>query len=192
VTFPSARTSLAKPAILGFLLMLTISSSSQATIHYAVSLDHPEQHLFHVTMTIPDVTGEVLVQMAAWNALYQIRDFSNHLRQVEAFAGSDRASVEKLDKQTWRIKGTGTVKITYATYWDEAGPFASQLTSEHAFINPAMILLYVQSRRGENVSLSLAFPSSTWRAATALPSTDVEYGRNQSVLLSAASYDALV
>ena len=32
----------------------------------------------------------------------------------------------------------------YATYWDEAGPFASQLNGEHAFINPAMILMYVR------------------------------------------------
>jgi len=54
-----------------------------------------EQHLFHVTMTIPDVTGEVIVQMPAWNALYQIRDFSHHVQQVEAFAGSEMAPVEK-------------------------------------------------------------------------------------------------
>src|SRR5262249_18542321 len=42
----------------------------QAAIHYTVSVAHPEQHLFHVTMEIPDVSGEVVVQMPAWNALY--------------------------------------------------------------------------------------------------------------------------
>jgi len=104
-------------------------------------------------MTIPDVTGEVTVRMASWNALYQIRDFSSHVQQVEAFADSHKLFVEKTDKQTWRIKGTGTINISYATYWDEVGPFASQLNSEHAFINPAMILLYVPERRGEAVSL---------------------------------------
>jgi predicted metalloprotease with PDZ domain len=156
-----------------------------------VSLAHPEQHLFHVTMTIPDVTGEVMVQMPAWNTLYQIRDFSNRVRQVEAFAGSDMASVEKLDKQSWRIKGRGTIKISYATYWDEAGPFASQLNSEHAFFNPAMILFYVPSRRDEHVTLAVTFSSSTWRAAGSLLSTHAESGRNQSALFAAASYDAL-
>ena len=90
-------------------------------------------------MTIPDVTGEVIVQMPAWNALYQIRDFSSHVQQVEASAGSQKAFIEKVDKQTWRIKGTGTIKVSYAAYWDEVGPFASQLNAEHAFINPAMI-----------------------------------------------------
>jgi len=39
-------------------------------------------------MTIPDVTGEVNVQMPAWNALYQIRDFSERVQRVVAFAGS--------------------------------------------------------------------------------------------------------
>jgi predicted metalloprotease with PDZ domain len=191
VTCPFPRTRLANPAILSFFLILTFSTSSKATIQYAVSLDQPEQHLFHVTMTIPSVTREVVVQMPAWNALYQIRDFSSHLRQVEAFAGSETASVEKLDKQTWRIKGTGTIKISYATFWDEAGPFASQLNLEHAFINPAMILFYVPGRRDEDVSLSVTFSSSRWRAAGPLLSTHAEYGRNRSVLFAADSYDAL-
>jgi hypothetical protein len=42
---------------------------SRATIRYEVSIAHPEQHVFHVTMTIPDVRGEVTAQIPAWNAL---------------------------------------------------------------------------------------------------------------------------
>jgi predicted metalloprotease with PDZ domain len=191
VTSHSVRGSRLFPIFLFVLLFFVLNSSSGATIRYEVSLAHPEQHLFHVTMTIPDVAGEVSVQMPAWDALYQIRDFSSHVQQVEVFAGSQKAFTEKLDKQTWHIKGTGTIKISYAAYWDEAGPFASQLNSEHAFINPAMILFYVPSRRDENISLSVTFSSSTWRAAGPLLSGYVEDGRNQSVLFNAASYDAL-
>ena len=188
---PPARTGLLIPASFYFLCVLAFSSSSRATIQYAVSLDHPEQHLFHVTMTIPDVSGEVHVQMAAWNALYQIRDFSNHVQQVEAFAGSEKVPIEKLDKQTWQIKGTGTIKISYATYWDEGGPFASQLNAEHAFINPAMILYYVPDRRAEAVSLSVSFSSSTWHIAGPLLSLLTEVGRNQFALFNATDFDAL-
>jgi predicted metalloprotease with PDZ domain len=142
-------------------------------------------------MTIPDVPGEVLVRMPAWNALYQIRDFSSHVQQVEALADSQKAFIEKVEKETWRIKGTGIIKISYSTYWDEAGPFASQLNAEHAFINPAMILFYVPSRRDENVSLNVVFSSSTWRAAGPLLSRHEEIGGDQSVFFKAASYDAL-
>src|SRR5206468_5575773 len=159
VTFSSARGRLLIRAALCFLLVLTFGASARATIQSTVLLAHPERHLFHVTMAIPDVTGEVTVRMAAWNALYQIRDFSSHLQQVEAMAGSQKVFVEKLDKQTWRVKGSGTIKISYATYWDEVGPFASQLNSEHAFINPAMILMYVPERRSESVSLSVVLSS---------------------------------
>jgi predicted metalloprotease with PDZ domain len=142
-------------------------------------------------MTIPDVTGEVIVRMPAWNALYQIRDFSSHVQQVEAFAGSQKAVVEKIDKQRWRVRGNGSIKISYATYWDDPGPFGSQLNSEHAFINPAMILLYVPARRDERVSLNVVFSSTTWRAAGPLLSQAAEFGRNQAAAFNAANYEAL-
>jgi hypothetical protein len=44
-----------------FLLALVVSSAS-ATIRYTVSIEHPERHIFHVSMDIPDVTGEVTVR----------------------------------------------------------------------------------------------------------------------------------
>jgi predicted metalloprotease with PDZ domain len=179
------------PIFICALFFFTVSLRSNATIRYEVSLAHPEQHLFHVTMTIPNVTGEVTVQMAAWDALYQIRDFSSRVQQVEALVGSQKAFAEKVDKQTWRIQGTGVVKISYAVYWDEAGPFASQLNSEHAFINPAMILFYVPARHEEDVSLSITFSSSAWRPAGPLLSAHAEEGRNQSALFNAANFDAL-
>src|ERR1700686_2379558 len=47
-----------------------------ATIRYEVSVAHPGQHRFHVAMVIPGVHGNILVQMPAWNALYQVRDFA--------------------------------------------------------------------------------------------------------------------
>jgi predicted metalloprotease with PDZ domain len=183
-----------KRSFLGLLFTLTIGTPSRATIQYAVSLEHPEQHLFHVTMTIPDVAGEVLVQMPAWNALYQIRDFSNHIQRVESFIGEDKASMEKMDKQTWRIKGNGEVTVRYAIYWDEPGPFATQLNAEHAFINLAMILMYVPSRRGEHVWLGFNLQQAPpdWKGvATALD--PLYYGEPPLPWqFQASGYDAVV
>jgi len=168
-----------------------LASAAPAAIRYSVSLDHPERHVFHVTMQVPDVTGELTVQMAAWNALYQIRDFSAHVREVEAFAGSEKLLLEKIDKQTWRIAGKGTITVKYATYWDEPGPFATQLNSEHAFINPAMILLYVPTRRLEEVKLDLNEIPGGWTAAAALPMLDESMGGAHGIEFSAPSYDAM-
>ena len=192
MTFSSARSRLLIPSSLCLLFVLAFSSPTRATIQYEVLLDHPEKHLFHVTMTIPDVTGEVIVRMPAWNALYQIRDFSSHVQQVEAFADSQKAFIEKADKQTWRIKGMGTIKISYATYWDEAGPFASQLNAEHAFINPAMILLYVPDRRGEPVHLAMPDVPEQWQVAGSSIQFGESTGRIRIYGGDAPSYDALV
>ena len=166
-----------------------------ATIRYTVSLANPEQHLFHVTLTIPDVRGEITVQMPAWNALYQIRDFSAHLGRLEAFTTVGRANMEKLDKQTWRIQvggdaagGSGEITVRYAAYWDEAGPFAAQLNSNHAFINPAMILLYVPERRQEQVQICLRDVPAGWR--TTLQAGSGPSGSGETCG-DAASYDAL-
>jgi predicted metalloprotease with PDZ domain len=185
--------------LLHLLALLALSSSSSATIQYQVSLQHPEQHLFHVTMTIPDVKGEVTVQMAAWNALYQIRDFSSRIEQLEAFAGNVSAGAgrliqpppEKVDKQTWRIHADGTVSVLYVIFWDDAGPFASQLNREHAFINPAMILLYVPDRRGEPVSLSVNETPIDWRIESAAGVACVQRGGNRLCIIQSPSYDVL-
>ena len=172
-------------------LLALVTSGAGATIRYTVSVEHPERHIFHVTMEIPDVTGEVAVQMPAWNTLYQIRDFSAHVREVEAFAGANRAALEKMDKLTWRITGNGTITVRYATYWDERGPFATQLNADHAFINPAMILMYVPTRRPEDVKLDLNEIPGGWVAAAALPALDESMGGAHMIEFTARSYDAM-
>ena len=173
------------------LCVLGGAGPSRATIRYEVSISHPEQHLFHVTMTIPDVSGEVTLRMPAWNALYQIRDFSGHVQRVEAFAGTATAPIEKVDKETWRVAGQGTITIRYATYWDEVGPFATQLNGEHAFVNPAMILTYVQERRGEDVQLALQEVPRAWNVASAAHVAAASSGSTRTFDLDAKSYDAL-
>jgi predicted metalloprotease with PDZ domain len=191
VTLLLAWKRLARPLLFNVFCLLAFSAAGEAAIQYDVLLEHPERHLFHVTMTIPNVSGEVTVQMAAWNTLYQIRDFSAHVQQVEAFAGTEKAAIEKLDKQTWRIKGKGTVTVRYATYWDETGPFGTQLNSEHAFINPAMILLYVPERRSEKVLLSIPNPPENWRAESASAGGVESLGGAQAFFFAAPTYDAL-
>lgn len=163
--------------------------SSFATIRYEVSLAHPEQHVFHITMEIPEVSGEVTVQLPAWNALYQIRDFSSHLRQVQAFVENISTPLVKIDKQTWKVAGNGTIKLEYSAYWDEPGPFSTQLNAEHAFLNPALILFYVPSRRSEAVQLSVTNAGEGWKAASA---SQVVSNSNTHFDFVSASYDELV
>ncbi len=141
-------------------------------------------------MEVPDVHGEVNLQMAAWNALYEIRDFSSHVQQVEAFANNQKVDITKLDKLTWHVNATGTVKVSYSTFWDDPGPFSAQLNSEHAFINPALILLYVPDRRNEQCILSLNDLPNGWKVGTAAPTLLESAGVEHNALMT-PTYDAL-
>ncbi len=139
---------------------------ARATIHYTVSLDHPERHLFHVEMDISDPTPGTLVAPPAWNALYQIRDFAIRLRDVEILPPSGGAlylPLRMIDKQTWQIEAPPPIAagrlpsqctIGYSIEWDDPGPFDSQLNPHHAFINLAEILMYVPDRRAEDTDVT--------------------------------------
>jgi predicted metalloprotease with PDZ domain len=168
-----------------------------AAIKYEVSLAHPERHRFGVSIEIPVEGGEVTVAMAAWNALYQVRDFSLRVRDVaaECSAAGAPADVRKLDKQTWRISlakncdpagGRNSIEVHYTIEWNDLGPFNSQLNEHHAFVNLAEILMYVPDRRGEDTSVRFIDVPVGWRTAAELPAgqTDNTY--------AAPSYDKLV
>src|SRR5258707_129415 len=93
---------------------LFISQRTKAEIRYTVSLLHPEQHLFHVTVEVPDVKDRVEIQMAACDALYEIRDFSSHVQRVTATVNGKAAPIEKVDELTWRVQSYGTIEVSYA------------------------------------------------------------------------------
>ncbi len=180
---------LARGAILATALFFALPA--RATIEYTVSIAHPERHIFSVTMRIPKVRDQVTVQLPAWNALYQIRDFSSHMMQVVARDEEGRAlPLRKLDKETWNISGSGTVTVSYPILWDEPGPFASQLNMDHAFLNFAMVLLYVPDRRAEDTKVQFEDVPEGWHVAVELDSTGAADGRHTAAYV-APSYDAL-
>lgn len=186
----NARRSRRIVASLLFLCCL-LASSARATIRYTISLANPQQHLFHITMVIPDVKNEVTIQMPAWNALYQIRDFASHVQEVTALSGATKLPVEKIDKQTWRIHGSGEITIRYATYWDEPGPFGTQLNSHHAFINPAMILMYAENRKREDCNAAMPDVPLQWNVSGPALALIESMDRARQFEIVAANYDTL-
>jgi predicted metalloprotease with PDZ domain len=145
-------------------------------------------------MTVPDAGNELEVALPAWNALYMIRDFAHRVREVSATGErSLRLRVTKQDKQRWRIhpagegnEPLGQVVVQYSVFWDEPGPFSSQLNSSHAFINLANILFYAPARRAEDVRIEFLGVPAGWSIAVALKPGATSH------TFHAASYDALV
>ena len=179
------------------LLALAAPAPARATIRYEISLARPAQHQFHVSMIIPGVHGSVTVQMPAWNALYQIRDFAYRVTDFHATGASGNTlPVRRLDKNTWRIEvsagaptsGQTEIRIEYASFWDDPGPFDAQLNDDHAFLNLAEVLCYVPERRGENTLVRFADIPQGWHIAAELPPAPAESGG----AYQAANYDVLV
>jgi len=184
--------------------LLFFARPAGANIGYHISLKNPEQHLFHVSMQIPaqPADQEIIVALPAWNALYQVRDFSYRVRDVRARNSAGTAApplpVRLLDKQTWKISLAGdgaatgdepkthVTTLDYSIEWDDPGPFNSQLNAHHAFVNFAEVLMYVPSRRAEDAQVQFDDVPEGWRVAAELPAGSTP---NSFV---AASYDKLV
>src|SRR4029077_10231811 len=118
-------------------------------LSYTVSLADAQKHLVHVRMQLaPGPTARDL-QWPVWNALYQVRDFSQYVNWVKAqTTGGQSLPVRLLDKSRWSVEGTqdGAV-VDYEIYADQPGPFSAQLNEHHAFFNLAQILMYPEDAR---------------------------------------------
>ncbi|HTS13600.1 MAG TPA: PDZ domain-containing protein [Candidatus Limnocylindrales bacterium] len=175
------------------------AASASARIRYTISLASPAEHRFHVRVVLEarPHQSEVTLALPAWNALYQIRDFSYRVEDVRAEQPgmeNPRLPVTALDKDTWRIViasaalpgAPRAAVVEYSVGWDDSGPFNSQLNDHHAFMNLAEILMYAPDRRSEDVEVQFDQLPANWKLSAELPS-----GPDPNSFV-APSYDELV
>ena len=199
------ETRVVRRAVSGFaallLLLCFFVRPANATVRYEISFEKRQDHTFQIRMHIPSASYGTRVAMPAWNALYQIRDFASHVRNVAAVAmskdgkSSEKLLVRALDKQTWEIgdsrapvasKSPDELVMSYSIDWNDGSPFDTQLNENHAFINFAEILMYVPDRRGEDTAVTLEKAPADWKFIGGL--SDSLTSRS----FSASSYDAMV
>jgi predicted metalloprotease with PDZ domain len=150
-----------------------------------VTLKDPVQHRVHVEIRGLAQTGQV-VQLPVWNALYQVRDFSQFVEWVRASdVRGGPSPVRKRDKTTWWVPGADAVE--YDIVLDTPGPYSAQFNRDHAFLNLAQVLMYVPGQRELPVVVSFEGIPDGWQIATVLNRSSEASNR-----FSAANYDALV
>lgn len=180
-----------RSALALFLLTLALFASAFAQVasgstSYSVSLVSPEQHLVEVQLTIPPGAADRELQMPVWNALYQVRDFSQFVNWIRATNPSGQAlTLDEENASRWRIRGASYgATVTYQIYVDSFGPFGAQLNSHHAFFNLAQILIYPVDARNLPMTVRFLGVPPEWHIATPL-----QPDRDQFV---ADNYDRLV
>jgi predicted metalloprotease with PDZ domain len=160
--------------------------AAASDVSYTVSLASPEQHLIEVQVMLPPGPAEHELQMPVWNALYQVRNFSQFINWIRA---KDRAgnslAISELNDSRWRVQGAsdGCV-IEYQIYVDSPGPFGAQYNSHHAFLNLAQLLIYPVDGRNSPALVHFSHLPSDWHIATPMTFTDGAY--------AAENYDRMV
>jgi predicted metalloprotease with PDZ domain len=159
---------------------------SLPAVLYQVDLRDPVSHLVRVTMTVSGTKPATEIQFPAWNNLYQIRDFVRNVQELRAECDGKREELERVDLNTWRTgpQACSTLAVRYAVYANEESPFSSVLSTEHAFLNFALLLFYLPRERERGVNVRFLVPAG-WKIATLLEDGDTA-GE-----FRAANYDAL-
>jgi predicted metalloprotease with PDZ domain len=168
-------------------LVLCISRSLAADrIHYSVTLENPEQHLVQVRIDIPPGRNERELQLPVWNALYQVRDFSQYMNWIRAEDTNGKPlPVVELNKSRWRVSGVQNgARVHYELFADDAGPFGAQLNPHHAFFNLAELLCYIEGERADRDEIEFRNIPAGWNIATPLQVEGSDF--------AATSYDQMV
>lgn len=175
------------------LTMGFISSVAQAanpTIAYTLSFPEAQTHYVTVTMDISGLgKDEIEVKMPVWApGSYLVREFARHVESFEAKSGPTNLTVDKVDKNTWKIENqrNSPVTITYKVYAYELTVRTSFVDAAHAYLNGTTIFMYVNGMEDEPSSVTIK-PYQGWQKIT----TSLEKDKTDRFKFYAANYDVL-
>ena len=144
------------------------------TWSYSIKLQDRERHLLHITLSIRPTAPDFEVQLPVWNALYQVRDFSQHVNWLKAADPEGKpVPVHQMDKTTWAVPNAATVE--YEIFAGDPGPFGAELSERHAFFNLAQVLLYPVGHKQGRVEVRFDGVPANWSIATPLQSSAQRY-----------------
>ena len=162
------------------------------SIRYDVSSEDPKSHRLQVVVDIRDVVAPSLdLVFPSWiPGSYHIQDQARGIRGLGASqAGSGSPlPVVRQDKARWRVatEGATHVEVRYEAYGHSTEDDGVDVTPEHIFLNPGMMLPYVEGHEREPLEVAMHV-ESPWRVYTEL----AEIGRSPA-RFRAHDYDELV
>jgi predicted metalloprotease with PDZ domain len=169
------------------LVFAQIATTPAALIQYTIALADLSAHKLRVTITLPPGAPERDLQLPVWNALYQVRDFSQYVNWIKAKNREGTAlPIGLLDKSRWRASGAANgAEVEYEILAMLPGPYGAELTSRHAFFNLAEILMYPIDAHSAPVQVGFRDVPTNWKIATTLEKSPAGH-------FAAQNYDTLV
>ena len=140
-------------------------------IDYRIELDDLHSHLFRVTVTVPQPSGQQQLALPVWiPGSYMVREFGRHLSDLSARQGQRSVVLTQLDKTTWQADCTGraALVVSYRVYAFDTSVRAAFLDSRRGFFNTTSLCLRVAGRDTAVHRLRLGRLPAGWQVATAM------------------------
>ena len=178
-----------RPTLVRILLLLVVAPLAGAAqelprdagLTYRVSLKDSATHRLHVEIEFPD--NGIQLQLPVWNALYQVRDFAQYVSNLEP-----RQCIVKEAANAWTVRPDCTHRVSFDYYADAAGPFGTQVSAEHAFINWAEVLPYTVTNPERTLRVQLVDLPDGW---TLRDASEFCHGAKCGTLTEATRYSVL-
>ena len=161
-------------------------------IRYTIRFPAPQTHYIEVEASVPaSEQPQVDVMMAVWTpGSYLVREYERHLEGVTANAGGRPLTVEKTEKNRWRIATGGAARVTvdYRVYAREMTVRSNWVDADFAMLNGAPTFLTLADGVARPHDVQLELPAGWKTSITGLP--DAPGGGAHHYL--APDYDTLV
>jgi predicted metalloprotease with PDZ domain len=149
-------------------------SAPIADVRYELSFDamHGVQRAVGVQMTF-SVTGRdpVLLSLPAWTpGAYEVSNYARFVSAFSATAGGKELRWDKLDYDTWRIRGDGAREVTvrFEAKADSLDNAFNWARDEFALINGTNVFFYPEGRPLEYPATVTVRTEKGWQVVTGL------------------------
>ncbi|RZK16121.1 MAG: hypothetical protein EOO56_20765, partial [Hymenobacter sp.] len=167
------------------------ADKSAASLRYTLAMPAPQTHYFEVKMELRGFDKDYTdVKMPVWApGSYLVREFARHVERLQATAGGQPLAVEKIDKNTWRVRHPrqSSFQVSYGVYAYELSVRTSYLDADHGFALGSSIFMYPAGYKDLSSQVTVQ-PAAGWNVvSTALrPAAGMQKFTYQS-----ANYDEL-
>lgn len=160
------------------LCLVLLGLHAKPQLVHQLKMSQPQTHYFEVSSSVKLEDYEkkpsyIDFKMAAWTpGSYLIREFARNVEQVHAHLDGKALDVQKINKNTWRVKtaglSKGTLRLDYLVYAFELSVRTSFLDDSHGYINPASVFMFIKELSNHPIQLHVQPHASFKKVSTAM------------------------
>jgi predicted metalloprotease with PDZ domain len=149
--------------LLAFLFLFQESQAQKNpgnTIEYTVSMENPNNHYFHVSLTYSGLKEKsVELKLPVWTpGYYMIMDYAKYVIEFKASDGSGKSlEWEKTSKNRWKIKTdkSNILNVSYDVFAFRTSVADSFLDDGRGFISPTGIFMFPAGQKSHPVTVKI-------------------------------------